>query len=76
MELGSNYKRSSKDGWQDKPAALVLNLKVDGLAVIKSLARKEIPVLAADSDLHSIGPQSKYAKGMVCPGPPIMEGKI
>ncbi|MCK4735730.1 MAG: hypothetical protein KAT65_24965, partial [Methanophagales archaeon] len=53
----------------DKPIALVLSVDLNGLGVVRSLGRRDIPVIGLDPTPRQIGLFSRYCKGIVCPDP-------
>lgn len=55
---------------KDKPAAVVFNAHITGLAVTRALGRENIPVLALDRDARAYGLASKYLhSAAICPNP-------
>jgi len=63
----NNYKKILAD--INEPIATVLGCYVTGLAVIRNLGRKKIPVVGLDPNPLQIGFFSKYCKGVECPDP-------
>ena len=41
----------------------------NGLGVIRDLGANGVPMLGLDTDVHALGFSSRYAAGLVCPGP-------
>lgn len=58
----------------DPPAAVTLNSHVTGLAVVRSLGRRGVPVVALDSEWGGLGQHSRFvvARGLV--PPPARDG--
>jgi len=63
----NSYKKMLKD--INTPIAVVLGCYVTGLAVIRNLGRKKIPVIGLDPNPLQIGLFSKYCIGVECPHP-------
>jgi D-aspartate ligase len=54
----------------DRPAALVFNCHITGLAVARSLGRRGVPVIGLDRDANGYGLHSRYATvAGLCPYP-------
>ncbi|MEW6416537.1 MAG: hypothetical protein AB1480_00230 [Nitrospirota bacterium] len=52
------------------PLAVVLGCGINGLGMIRSLGRENIPIFALDPDPNAIGMYSRFiSKGIVCPDP-------
>jgi len=52
------------------PPALVFQVSyANGLGVIRDLGVNGVPMLGLDTDVHALGFSSRYAAGLVCPGP-------
>ena len=47
--------------------AVVLYMSYSGLAIVRSLGKKNIPVYAMDPDKNQIGMNSRYCESIVCP---------
>ncbi|RJQ54025.1 MAG: hypothetical protein C4530_17185 [Desulfobacteraceae bacterium] len=50
-----------------KPTAVVLGLGQNGLATVRALARKGIPVIGIDRDLKQYTARTRYCKRLHCP---------
>jgi D-aspartate ligase len=60
--------------WQANEAqvpAVVLSLYYSGLALVRSLGRRGIPVYAMDHARMNVGLHTKYAQRYICPDPKI-----
>jgi D-aspartate ligase len=56
--------------------AVVLSLYYSGLALVRSLGRRGIPVYAMDHAVTDVGLYSKYAQRYICPDPKIQPDKL
>jgi len=56
--------------------AVVLSLYYSGLALVRSLGRRGIPVYAMDHAVTNVGLYSKYAQMYVCPDPKIKSDRL
>ena len=56
---------------QAQVPAVVLSLYYSGLALVRSLGRRGIPVYAMDHAVTDVGLYSKYAQRYICPDPKI-----
>lgn len=59
-----------------KVPAVVLSLYYSGLALVRSLGRKGVPVYAMDHTVTNVGLYSKYAQRYICPDPKIQPDKL
>ncbi len=60
----------------DRPAALVMNAHITGLAVARSLGRAGVPVLALDKERGGLGQSSRHVRGLgLVPGPEVDGGR-
>jgi D-aspartate ligase len=58
----------------DRPAAVVFNSHITGLAVSRSLGKQQVPVIALDRDGRAYGLYSKYVTvAALCPNPLTQE---
>ena len=48
----------------DRPAALVMNMHITGLAVARSLGRAGVPVVGLDDERGGLGQSSRYLSGL------------
>ena len=59
----------------DRPAALVMNTHITGLAVARSLGRAGVPVLGLDKERGGLGQHSRHLSGLgLVPGPEVDDG--
>ena len=58
-----NYNQIQKG---PSPVAIVLGLNVTGLCIIRSLGRRNIPVIAIDSNIVGPSSHTKYSKNVLC----------
>jgi len=56
--------------------AVVLSLYYSGLALVRSLGRRGIPVYAMDHAVTDVGLYSKYAQRYICPDPKIQSDRL
>jgi len=56
--------------------AVVLSLYYSGLALVRSLGRRGIPVYAMDHAVTDVGLYSKYAQRYICPDPKIQPDRL
>jgi D-aspartate ligase len=56
--------------------AVVLSLYYSGLALVRSLGRRNIPVYAMDHAVKDVGLYSKYAQRYICPDPKIQSDRL
>lgn len=58
------------------PAAVICDLYITGLSMIRDFAIHEIPVIGIDPDPTRIGFSTKYGKKLVCPDPLTKEYEL
>jgi D-aspartate ligase len=56
--------------------AVVLSLYYSGLALVRSLGRRGIPIYAMDHAVTDVGLYSKYAQRYICPDPKIQSDRL
>jgi D-aspartate ligase len=56
--------------------AVVLSLYYSGLALVRSLGRRGVPVYAMDHTVTNVGLYSKYAQRYICPDPKIRSERL
>ena len=59
-----------------KVPAVVLSLYYSGLALVRSLGRRGVPVYGMDHTVTNVGLYSKYAQRYICPDPKIQPDKL
>ena len=60
---------------EGRPAALVMNTHITGLAVARSLGRAGVPVLGLDKERGGAGQHSRFLAGLgLVPGPEVADG--